>query len=205
VEVSGGATPNVIVFGGPNGAGKSTTAPGVLRGALSVREFVNADVIARGLSEFNPDAVALTAGRIMLARIRELASERVSFAFETTLASRSFAPWIKSLLTTGYAFRLIYLWLPSPDIAVARVKARVSSGGHNVPEETIRRRYYGGMRNFFELYQPLATSWRWYNNADPTARRLVASGGKDQNEKIYIRKTWQEVLTLVQGPSNPGG
>jgi predicted ABC-type ATPase len=112
--------PQVIVLAGPNGAGKSTSAPALLRGTLGVTEFVNADVIARGLSGFAPEGVAFEAGGIMLQRLRDLAAARVDFAFETTLAGRSQARWIAELCGTGYIFRLVYFWLPSPDFAVAR-------------------------------------------------------------------------------------
>jgi predicted ABC-type ATPase len=147
--------PNVVVLAGPNGAGKSTAAPLLLRRTLRVNHFVNADTIARGLSAFQPERVALTAGRIMLDRLRQLAEDDDSFAFETTLASRSFAPWLRALVDRGYVFRLVFLWLPSDDLAVARVKSRVRLGGHNVPEETIRRRYHAGLQNFFLLAHSL--------------------------------------------------
>jgi len=133
--------PHVIVIAGPNGAGKSTTAPMLLKGTLGVTEFVNADVIAQGLSAFQPESAAFHAGRVMLERLHYLAKERVDFAFETTVASRSFAPWIAKLKQSGYTFHLVFLWLPSADFAVARVAERVRMGGHDVPEETIRRRY----------------------------------------------------------------
>jgi predicted ABC-type ATPase len=152
--------PSVVILAGPNGAGKSTAAPDLLHGALEVNEFVNADVIARGLSAFDPDSVAIAAGRVMLARIRELAEQRVNFAFETTLASRSLAPRIRDLLASGYAIHLVFLWLSSADLAVQRVAARVAAGGHNVPEQTVRRRYQAGIRNFFGVYEPIVTTGR---------------------------------------------
>ena len=114
-------------------------------------EFVNADLIAQGLAGFDPERAALPAGRVMLQRIRELAKQRVSFAFETTLASRSFARWLAELVRTGYQFHLVFLWLPSADFAVDRVADRVRLGGHSVPEATVRRRYAAGLRNFFGL------------------------------------------------------
>lgn len=136
-----------MILAGPNGAGKSTAAPELLQGELSVSEFVNADVIARGLSAFDPDRAAIAAGRVMLVRLNELARQRATFAFETTLASRSFAPWLRGLRTSGYAVHLVFLWLSSPDLAVQRVADRVRSGGHDVPPGTIRRRYGAGVRN----------------------------------------------------------
>src|SRR4051794_8354678 len=114
----GEARPSVVVIAGPNGSGKSTAAPELLHGVLGVSEFVNADIIAQGLSAFNPERAAMAAGRIMLARIKGLAETRESFAFETTLASRSFAPWISGLIAGGYDFGLVFLWLPSPEMAV---------------------------------------------------------------------------------------
>lgn len=122
------SSPSVVVLAGPNGAGKSTAAPKLLRGALSVDEFVNADVIAKGLSAFDPNKVAFEAGKIMLTRLRALAAQRLSFAFETTLASRSFAPWLNTLLSDGYDFHILYLWLPNADTAVARVIERRTRG-----------------------------------------------------------------------------
>jgi predicted ABC-type ATPase len=187
--------PHVIVIAGPNGAGKSTTAPVLLKGTLGVTEFVNADVIAQGLSAFQPESAAFHAGRVMLERLHYLAKERVDFAFETTLASRSFAPWIAKLKQCGYTFHLVFLWLPSADFAVARVAERVRMGGHDVPEETIRRRYNKGIENFFRLYRPLSITWRIYDNSEPSWPRIVADGRGDTNETIYDPKTW----SLIRG------
>ena len=191
-------TPRIVVIAGPNGAGKSTSAPAVLRGTLKVNEFVNADVIARGLSAFQPERVAMAAGKLMLMRLRELAEHRDSFGFETTLASRSFAPWIESLLKTGYEFHLLFFWLPSPEMAVARVRERVRSGGHDVPPETVERRYYGGIRNFFELYQPLAKTWKVYNNEQRSGARLIASGGTGRQQRIYRAKDWKTIEAVKE-------
>jgi predicted ABC-type ATPase len=181
------------VIAGPNGAGKSTTAPEILRGALGVDEFVNADVIANGLSAFNPQAVAITAGRAMLKRLHELAAARANFAFETTLASRSFAPWLAELQKEGYAFHLVYVWLSAPKVALARVESRVRMGGHFVPPETIQRRYYRGLLNFFDLYLPLATTWECYDNSKPVVRTLIATGGKNANENIHVPQVWKQI------------
>jgi predicted ABC-type ATPase len=136
--------PSVVILSGPNGAGKSTAAPRLLTGALAVSEFVNADTVARGLSAFGPESVALASGRIVLERIRHLADRRVSFAFETTLASRLFAPWVAGLKEGGYRFCLLFLWLPSADLAVRRVTERVKAGGHSAG--TARNRVCDGPR-----------------------------------------------------------
>lgn len=185
--------PNLIVIAGPNGAGKSTVAPALLQGTLRVNEFVNADAIAQGLSAFAPERVAFQAGRIMLERLQQLANQRVNFAFETTLASRTFAPWIGNLQQTGYLFNLIFLWLPSAEMAIARVQQRVTQGGHNVPEETIKRRYNSGIRNFFQLYRPLADNWRFYDNSNPLEIRLIASGRGIVEEVISENGTWDSI------------
>lgn len=181
--------PSVVILAGPNGAGKSTVASALLRGALAVNEFVNADVIASGLSAFDPDSAAIAAGRVMLARIRELASQRVNFAFETTLASRSFAPWLRQLVTSGYSAHLVFLWLPSADFAVDRVAERVRTGGHNVPPETVRRRYAAGLRNFFLLYQPLVSGWVLYDSSGPVPSP-VAEGLASHPPTVYDRDVW---------------
>lgn len=185
--------PNVVVLAGPNGSGKSTMAAALLQGALAVNEFVNADTIAQGLSAFAPTAAALAAGQIMLRRIRELARERTNFAFESTLAGRSLAPWLADLIDSGYRFHLLFLWLPSAELAVARVAHRVRMGGHDVPEETIRRRYHAGLRNFFGLYQPLAETWRMYDNSRWMTPRLVASGEGLAVTDITDKRTWQRI------------
>jgi predicted ABC-type ATPase len=188
--------PTVVVIGGPNGAGKSTIAPRVLRGVMGVTEFVNADVIARGLSAFNPAAAAMEAGRIMLTRIRVLAEQRQNFAFETTLASRSFAPWIAGLREQGYMFRLVFLWLPTPEMAIGRVALRVSEGGHHVPNETIRRRHAGGMRNLFELYLPLADAWRCYDGSIAGKPEIIASGRGIDYVRTYDKAKWQNLQSV---------
>lgn len=182
--------PNLVVLAGPNGAGKSTLAPAVLQGTLGVEEFVNGDVIARGLSGFKPEGAAIQAGRIMLQRLRELARQRMDFAFETTLASRAFAPWIAGLIEDGYDFRLVYVWLPSADLCIARVADRVQAGGHHVPDDVVRRRYSGGLRNLFELYLPLAQTWQAYDNTNITHSRLVADGHRGRTPIVYDEARW---------------
>jgi predicted ABC-type ATPase len=158
--------PHVIVVAGPNGAGKSTAAPRLLRDAFEVREFVNADVIAAGISAFRPETVVIAAGRIMLARMRRLAQGRVDFAFETTLASRSFAPWLTGLQRTGYHVHLLFLWLRNAELAVSRVAERVRLGGHDVPAAIVQRRYRAGLLNFFRVYLPLADTWQLFDNSE---------------------------------------
>jgi predicted ABC-type ATPase len=168
------AKPKVVVIAGPNGAGKSTTAPAIVQQAFAVDEFINADTIARGLSAFAPEHVALAAGRIMLRRIRTLASERVSFAFETTLATRSFKPLLRGMQQSGYELHLIFLWLPNAAMAIDRVAIRVKRGGHSVPQDVIKRRYERGLANFFNIYRPIADSWLMLDNSSDMAPRPIA-------------------------------
>ncbi len=192
--------PKVVILAGPNGAGKSTSAAKLLLGLLQVTEFVNADTIAQGLSAFAPDRVALAAGRVMLRRMKELAAQRANFAFETTLASRSYAQWLTGLKATGYEIHLIFLWLPSADMAVARVADRVRAGGHDVPEPTIRRRYAAGLVNLRTLYLPLANSWKVIDNTVVRSPRCIAAGLADGPTRIHLPEVWRTIEQTEQRP-----
>ena len=184
--------PHLVVLAGPNGAGKTTIAPRLLKGKLGVSEFVNADLIAGGLSVFDPDMAAMAAGRVMLARLKELAARRVDFAFETTLASRSFAPWIAQLMATGYRFHLGVPVAERPRSGRGPCRGPVRMGGHDVPEATVRRRYHAGLRNFFSLYSPLATTWEMIDNSvGGLFARLPAA--------VVTRSIWSS-----HGPKPPG-
>ncbi|HLL13839.1 MAG TPA: zeta toxin family protein [Pyrinomonadaceae bacterium] len=185
-------TPEVFIIAGPNGAGKSTLAPFLLRDTFGVGEFVNADTIALGLSAFSPESVTFEAGRIMLTRLRDLACARASFAFETTLATRSYATFVAALRREGYEFQLLYLTLRSPELAVERVRSRVRLGGHNVPEAVVHRRFRNGARNFFRLYRTLADTWGIYDNSTLDAPRPVAVGHRDEFTKVLQPDLWQE-------------
>jgi predicted ABC-type ATPase len=182
--------PLVVVIAGPNGAGKSTMAPRLLRDALAVSEFVNADPIATGLSAFRPESVAMTAGRVMLARLKALAEARGDFAFETTLASRTFAPWLRSLRASGYRVHVVFLSLPSADLAVARVAERVRQGGHDVPEAVVRRRFEAGLRNFFALYLGSVDTWRMLDNSGVGEPRLIAAGRGAHPATVLDAAAW---------------
>jgi predicted ABC-type ATPase len=183
--------PTVIVIAGPNGAGKSTAAPVLLSLASRPFHFVNADVIAQGLSAFRPESQALAAGRIMLTRLRELAAKREDFAFETTLASRTFAPWIADLQRDGYHFLLVFLHLRSADAAVIRVGTRVRSGGHHVPEADVRRRYDRGLWNLFNAYLPLADQWLVYDGSVKGGRRHIAAGLRGASPVVADKESWE--------------
>jgi predicted ABC-type ATPase len=156
----------VYVIAGPNGAGKTTFATEFLPEFVDCREFLNADLIAAGLSPFAPETQNLRAGRLLLERIHELFSARVDFAFETTLAGRSYARMLKTFRQEGYRVVLFFLWLPSVELAVSRVAMRVRQGGHNIPEADIRRRYTAGLRNFFGLYRSVLDAWWLYDASE---------------------------------------
>ncbi len=185
--------PSIIALAGPNGAGKSTSGPALIWETFGVKEFVDADKIAREITPAAPEHAALKAGRRMLDRLHNLARHRNSFAFETTLSSRSFAPWITQLLKNGWEFHLVFLWLPSADLAVQRVGDRVRLGGHDVAEEVIRRRYKAGLRNFFEIYRPLAATWRIYDNSGGSPR-LIATGQRRMDNAATDKATWERLI-----------
>ena len=182
-------TPLVVVLAGPNGAGKSTSAARLLPEALSVEEFVNADTIAQGLSAYRPEAAAVAAGRVM----HFLARERRDFAFETTLAGRGHARWLRELRASGYRVHLIFVSLPDPELAVARVAERVRQGGHHVPEDVVRRRFATGLTNLLTLYSGLVDSWQVYDNADLAGPRLIASRAAGMNAVIADPNAWENL------------
>lgn len=187
--------PSLFVIAGPNGAGKSTSAPKLLTGARQVAAFVNADDIA--ISE---DVGEIEAGRIMLGKLDELARQRQDFAIETTLASRSLRPRIEVLRELGYFFHLTFVRLPSADMAVQRVAARVRAGGHAIPEAVIRRRYERGLYNFFNLYMPIADGWQMADNSRRDTRSLIASRDSGGPIRIENPELWQR---LSRGAMKP--
>ena len=167
--------PNLYVISGCNGAGKTTVSYTVLPEILHCEEFINADEIARGLSPFNPDKAAIEAGRIMLSRINDFLKKKVDFAFETTLASKSFLNTIKKASEKGYEVTLLFFWLDSVELAIERVKTRVAEGGHDIPAKVIKRRYSSGIKNLFDLYIPICDYWMITNNSNPSLE-LIAEG-----------------------------
>ena len=149
----------LYIISGCNGAGKTTASYTVLPDVLECKEFVNADEIARGLSPFNPESMAIEAGRLMLQRINELLRNQQNFSIETTLATRSYTRLVHRAQEQGYKVNLIYFWLSSPDLAIQRVAQRVRNGGHDIPKEVVLRRYQAGIDNFFNIYMPCVDYW----------------------------------------------
>jgi len=165
----------IVIIAGPNGAGKTTFAREFLPFEADCPDFINVDLIAAGLSPFFPDRAAFRAGRLVLHEIRWRVSEGKSFAFETTLSGLSYAKLIPEWRSLGYHVKLIFLILPSADLATARVASRAAQGGHNVPEFIVRRRFDSGLRNFHNLYRAIVNSWVLYDNSG-SAPRLLESG-----------------------------
>jgi predicted ABC-type ATPase len=188
------------MIGGPNGAGKTTAAMSLMPSDIDCYEYVNADAIAQALSPFKPGEVSIEAGRLMLKRIRELAMRAETFAFETTMASRSFLPFLKKCKLKGYEVHLIYIWLRSPELAVARVAQRVECGGHAVEESTIRMRYLRGAVNFLNLYAPVADSWTVYDNSDEYPL-LVAEKTQNGHIQIQLNEIWKALQEVPDEPS----
>lgn len=187
--------PQIYVIRGANGSGKTTVSLSLLP-ELEILEYVNADAIAAGLSPLNPESMAIQAGRLMLERLRTLADTGADFAFETTLAARTFAPFLRDCQGKGNTVNLIYFWLRSPELAVERVARRVASGGHSIPEDVIRRRYERGKRNLLELYLPLSDSWIVYDNSEPTFG-MIAEFGVEQQLIIYNQEIWSQIVEGV--------
>ncbi len=156
----------IIIIAGPNGAGKTTFAREFLPQEAGCLTFINADLIAQGLSPFRPEDAAVRAARLMLEMILKCVKRDESFAIETTLSGRTYARMIPQWRQAGYQVALFFLQLPSEDLAVARVADRVAQGGHHIPEPVILRRFHAGIANFHELYKPLVDAWRLYDNSE---------------------------------------
>ena len=167
----------IIIIAGPNGAGKTTFAREYLLKEAHCPDFINVDLIAAGLSPFDPDRAAIQAGRLMLSEIQRRVRKRESFAFETTLSGHVYARMIPDWRSSGYHMRLIFLGLPSPEMAIRRVAMRVAQGGHNVSGKVIRRRFEAGLHNFQNVYMHLVDKWEWYDNSG-SSLRLIAEAGR---------------------------
>ncbi|HKP75608.1 MAG TPA: zeta toxin family protein [Longimicrobiaceae bacterium] len=198
--MTGEPQPHAVIVAGPNGAGKSTMAPRVVAKEFGITVYVNPDVIAQGLAGFDPASAGIRAGRIMHERLEELRVERTSFAVESTISGRSLQRVIRNLTKSGYRTLLFYLWLPEPDLAVGRVRKRVTLGGHHVPEEDIRRRLYRSIVNFETVYRRITSEWRVYHALQPyddPEPRLIAYGVGDAVTAILDDAAWEEIRRQV--------
>lgn len=187
---------NLYIISGCNGAGKTTASFTVLPEILQCREFVNADEIAKGLSPFNPESVAIEAGRLMLQRIDELLERDETFSIETTLATKSYINLVRRAQAKGYRVHLIFFWLETSELAVQRVAERVSKGGHNIPTEVIHRRYVAGIRNLFKTFMSEVDLWMIYDNSC-TPRTFVAKGGRATDVEIVSKMTYNKIKAYV--------
>ena len=182
--------PRLYIISGCNGAGKTTASYTLLPEMLECSQFVNSDEFAKGLAPFSPERASIKASRYMIMKIRYLFQRKEDFAIETTLATRTLLNTIRQARDEGYTVTLLYFWLNSPDLAVARVKARVEAGGHNIPEETVRRRYSMGLRYFFEDYAPICDRWILADNSI-TPFRVIAEGCRDEIMNIKDNDTYR--------------
>lgn len=183
---------NLYIIAGCNGAGKTTASFTILPDILDCKEFVNADEIARGLSPFQPDKVSFEAGRIMLNRIEELFGDNKSFAFETTLATKSYKSKILEAQKNGYEVTLLFFWLNNIELAIERVANRVQEGGHNIPTDVIIRRYKRGIINLFDIYIPIVDEYMIIDNSEGK-RELIINKLKNSETEIYDEVIYERI------------
>ncbi len=188
---------HVYIIAGPNGSGKTTFAREFLPGHAHCPNFVNADLIAQGLSPFSPRAAAIRSGRLVLEEIHGFARKQVDFGFETTLSGKSYVNLLKVLKRQGYKLHLFFLWVPGPELAVARIKDRVIEGGHNVPAQDVRRRFSRSIANFLTLYEPLLNSWMFFNNAGSVP--VLIAKRKNGQAEVIDGELFQRIQRNVRG------
>lgn len=186
---------NVYIIAGPNGSGKTTFAKTFLPQYAKCDRFINADLIAAGLSPFSPEQVAIKSGKLVLEQIKEYAESNVDFGFETTMSGVTYLKYFKMLKEKGYNINIFFLWINSAQLAIARVKDRVAEGGHNVPIEDIKRRFERSINKFFYEYRLLADKWILFNNAE-TIPKIIA---RKQNAHIEIidQKLFAKIIKNV--------
>ena len=189
--------PNLYIIAGPNGAGKTTASYTLLPEMLNCINFVNADEMARGLSPFSPNTVDVQAARIMLQRIDELLAQKVDFAIETTLATRSYVQLVKRAQVIGYKVHLLFFYLESPEQAIQRVAQRVREGGHNIPEDVIRRRFVRGIDNLINLYLPICDSVLVYNSIKTPAQLIARKKSQSEIAEVINEEIWNELMHKI--------
>jgi len=187
--------PTLYVIAGPNGAGKTTFARTFLPQYANCTHFVNADLIAQGLSPFSPASVALKGGRLLLEQIQGLAAKRADFAFETTLSGKKHRALLLKLKRRGYHIRLFFLWIPDVRLALTRIAQRVQEGGHYVPEPDVRRRFHRGLANLFGLYQDAVDSWSIFDNS--TEKPTLIAEHQGDHQTIYDADRHAQLIRLA--------
>ncbi len=188
--------PTLYIIAGPNGVGKTTLANNYLPDEARQVEFVNADLIARGLSPYAPDAVSFEAGKIALRRIRELIARGAGFTWETTMSGRSAIAWLGQARAAGYLLKAYFLWVGDPEVTLRRVRQRVAEGGPSIVEEVSRRRFFKTLQNFLTIYRPLMDSWKLYDNDVPAPRLLAV----EKAGRLVVRdqRRWSEILAAAK-------
>lgn len=189
--------PRLYIISGCNGAGKTTASYSLLPEMLDCSEFVNSDEFAKGLSPFNPEKASIQASRYMLMKIRYMLNKHSDFAVETTLATRTLLKTVRMAQKAGYTVTLLYFWLNSPELAIQRVRARVEAGGHDIPEETIRRRYHVGIDYFFHYYAPVCERWILADNSQ-IPFRVIAEGSCNEVINIRDKDTYDRILEIAR-------
>jgi len=188
--------PTLYIIAGPNGVGKTTFADSYLPDEAKQLEFVNADLIARGLSPYDPDSATVEAGRIALKRIRELIALRKGFTWETTMSGRSAIGRLREARTAGYVLKAYFLWVGDPEVVLRRIRQRVVEGGHNIAEQVSRRRFFKTIQNFLKLYRPMIDAWKLYDNDLPAPRLLAV----EKLGRLVVRdqRQWSGILEAAQ-------
>ena len=187
---------SVYIIAGPNGSGKTTFAKMFLPDYVKCPNFVNADLIAQGLAPFDPSRFAIKAGKLVLQQIQEYSEQGVDFAFETTLSGRSYANLFSELRNKGYTLHIFFLWIPDPELAIARIKDRVAEGGHSVPDQDVRRRFVRSLHNFFKLYEPMVDSWILFDNSKEKPVSIAES--KSGRREIIEKKLFAAIQKLMR-------
>ncbi len=186
---------HVYIIAGPNGAGKTTFAKKFLPDYAKCQHFINADLIAQGLSPFSPRIAAIRAGRLVLEQVRSMAEKDIDFAFETTFSGKSYVAFLKKIKNKGYSIHLFFLWVPNTELALARIKQRVSDGGHNVPAADVRRRFNRGIHNLFKFYRPLLDTFMLFDNSG-AAPRLIAE--EREGKMLVIDKCLFDKIVKIE-------
>ena len=190
--------PNLYIIAGPNGAGKTTFARRFLPDYVKCLEFINADLIAGGLSPFVPERAAIRAGRIMMEQLQSLSAQRRDFGFETTLSGKTYVKLFGKLKEKGYRINLFFLWIGKADLAIERIADRVRKGGHSIPENVVRRRFAKGLTNFVNLYRPILDSWFIFDNSRAIPR-LVAFE-KSGKREILDSEVFDKIFRIEGRP-----
>ena len=187
---------NVYIIAGPNGSGKTTFAKLFLPEYVNCPNFVNADLIAQGLAPFEPRTAAIKAGKLVLQQINEYARRGFDFAFETTLSGKSYAKLLSELKSQEYSLHLFFLWIPSPELAIARIKDRVAEGGHHVPPEDVRRRFVRGLRNFFKMYESILDSWVLIDNSK--SKPVLIAKRRNGDREVMDQKLFDSIQKVAR-------